>query len=36
MFGLSQKEKDFINEIRKGKCEKTTGKIVWQMIHSDN
>ena len=34
MFGLRQREKDLINEIRQGKCEKITGKIVWEMIHS--
>lgn len=34
MFGLSQKEKDLINEIRNGKCVKTTGKVVWEIITS--
>jgi len=34
MFGLSQKEKDLINEIHNGKCQKTTGKIVWEIISS--
>ena len=32
-FGLSQNEKEFIKEVKDGKCENVTGCKVWQIIH---
>ena len=35
LFGLSQNEKEFMKEVKEGKCEKVTGSKIWQMIHSE-
>lgn len=35
LFGLSQNEKEFMKEVKEGKCENMTGCKVWQMIQSE-
>ena len=34
-FGLSQNEKEFMKEVKDGKCENVTGSKVWEMIDSE-
>ena len=32
-FGLSKNEKEFIKEVKDGKCENVTGSKIWHMIY---